>query len=54
LSIRSHAYFADAYRRRHHDPKAPIVYLAAAPTKPDAPVWEHIDRWAHTSPRPLR
>jgi hypothetical protein len=51
LSLRSHAYFADAYRRRHGRYDTPIVYLAGAPTKADDPLWDEIARWSHSDPR---
>lgn len=50
LSLRSHAYFADAYRTRHRRLESPIVYLAGAPTKHDDPIWEEIARWSHGGP----
>jgi len=51
LSLRSHAYFADAYRHRHASYDTPIVYLAGAPTKADDPIWDEIARWSHNDPR---
>jgi hypothetical protein len=54
LSLRSHAYFADAYRARHLSPRTPIVYLAGKPVTVTDPNWEDIEFWSHEGPHAAR